>query len=189
MRGCIQPWHNRSWCSSAPACTHECCVGFRDTCAQQLRLPSKRITTWFKTLVDQQAHHGRCQVLLRNLSEWLDWEQVVVRSGQLRRGYQCEAADVAAAGQLGHAALAAGAGEGAAAHLALCAHKHGGGWALRHLLGKAHVHLHHSKGTCRVVSAAWLLAHQQTNGAAAGASNTSRLQWFSLHQASAVMFV
>lgn len=54
------------------------------------------------------SHLETIQLCLGNLDEGFDWEEVVVRSGEVGRGDEGQATDVAAAGQIHHPGLAPG---------------------------------------------------------------------------------
>ena len=54
------------------------------------------------------SHLETIQLCLGNLDEGFDWEEVVVGSGEVGRGDEGQATDVAAAGQIHHPGLAPG---------------------------------------------------------------------------------
>ena len=61
-------------------------------------------------ILEDEAHREGSKLCLRDFCKHRDREEVVVRPSQMRRGHQCEAADVAAAGQFHHPPLTPASG-------------------------------------------------------------------------------
>ena len=88
------------------------------------------------------AHHGLHQDIWRDLFKGSDGEEVVVGAGQVGRGDQREATDMAGGGQLRNQCKAAGAGEAPTLQLALLPYKCPCCRPLGSSLGESHAHLH-----------------------------------------------